>query len=164
MVVGDPVARFDLVDHRGNQVSERDFAGSYLLVYFGFTHCKVVCPRSLAKLSAVLDDLDRGGDKIAALYITVDPERDTPEVMRAYLAKSYPRFTGLTGSGEAIERVKKAFRVFAARKADPDDPEGYIVPHSAIAYFMAQDGSYLDHFPDSIEQEAIAMRIFAAIH
>ncbi|WP_313808122.1 SCO family protein [Sphingobium sp.] len=163
MVAGAPVARFSLVDHRGGQVSEADYAGSYLLVYFGFTHCKVVCPRSLAKLSAVLDGLEEKAAAITALYVTVDPERDTPEVMRTYLEANHPRFTGLTGSPEQIDRAKKAFRVFAERKADPDDPDGYVVPHSAIAYLMAPDGAYLDHFTDSLDPEEVTARIAAAI-
>jgi protein SCO1 len=164
MVNGAPVARFNLIDHHGKQVSEATFAGSFLLVYFGFTHCKVVCPRSLTKLSGVLDRLGDEAGEIAALYITVDPARDTPEVLRAYLEAGYPRFTGLTGSQEQIDLAKKAFRVFAERKSDAEAPGGYVVPHSAIAYFMAPDGSYVDHFTDGREQNEIAARICAAMH
>lgn len=160
---GAPVARFNLVDHHGKPVSEANFLGSYLLVYFGFTHCKVVCPRSLAKLSVVLDSLGDDASKITALYITVDPARDTPAVMRAYLESNHPRFTGLTGSQEQIDLAKKAFRVFAERKRDAAAPDGYVVPHSAIAYLMGPDGSYVDHFVDSLDQKEIATRLSAAI-
>lgn len=163
MVNGAPVARFNLIDQRGKQVSQAEFNGTFLLIYFGFTHCKVVCPRSLSKLSAVLHGLGDAADRITALYVTVDPERDTPEVMRAYLEANYPRFTGLTGSPEQIDQAKKAFRVFAERKVDPDAPDGYVVPHSAIAYLMGPDGSYLDHFTDSLEQNDVAARVSAAI-
>jgi protein SCO1/2 len=132
-----------------------------LLVYFGFTHCKVVCPRSLTKLSGVLASLGDAASKIAALYITVDPARDTPAVMRAYLESNHPRFTGLSGSPEQIDLARKAFRVFAERKRDAEAPDGYVVPHSAIAYLMAPDGSYRDHFVDSLDQQEIAARIRA---
>lgn len=163
MVSGAPAARFNLIDHYGKPVSEASFPGSYLLVYFGFTHCKVVCPRSLAKLSAVLGSLGDVSKKITALYITVDPERDTAPVMRAYLQSNHPRFIGLSGSQEQIDLAKKAFRVFAERKRDAAAPGGYAVPHSAIAYLMGPDGSYLDHFVDSLGQDEVAARICSAI-
>ena len=163
MVSGAPVARFSLTDHHGRQVSEADFAGSFLLIYFGFTHCRVVCPRSLARLSGVLDRLGDPAGRIKALYVTVDPARDTPEVMRAYLESAYPRFTGLTGSQEQIDAAKKTFRVFAQPKPDSEDPDGYVVPHSAISYLMAPDGSYCDHFTDAVEENKIADRIGHAL-
>lgn len=163
MVGAAPKARFALVDHHGRQVTEADFAGAFLLVYFGFTHCRVVCPRTLTRLSHALDRLGPSADQITALYISVDPVRDTPAVMRAYLETAYPRFTGLTGSIAQIDAAKKAFRVFAERKADSEDPDGYVVPHSAISYLMAPDGSYCDHFPDGVEEEALTKRMRAAL-
>ena len=121
-------ARFDLVDHDGNHVTNERYAGNYVLVFFGFTHCKMVCPRALAKLSDVLDSLGERAERITALYVTVDPERDTADVMKAFLTQHYPRFTGLTGSLEAIESAKKQFRVFAKKNPAPDDAEKYVVP------------------------------------
>ncbi|MCB2013397.1 MAG: SCO family protein [Novosphingobium sp.] len=152
-------AHFSLVDHHGKSVSEQDFRGSWMLVYFGFTHCKVVCPRSLAKLSSALDALGPGIDRIAPLYITVDPARDTPSVMKDWLEENFPRFTGLTGTEDQIEDAKKAFRVFAQRKADEEDADGYVVPHTAIAYLIDPTGEYRAHFLDSVDGETIAARI-----
>jgi protein SCO1/2 len=163
MVNGAPVARFSLTNHSGRPVTEADFAGSYLLVYFGFTHCKVVCPRSLAKLSQALAGLGEKAERVTALYVTVDPVRDTPEVMRAYLEANHPRFLGLTGSEEAIAQVKSAFRVFAEFKGDAEAPGGYVVPHSAIAYLMGPDGQHLDHFIESVDEQEVAARMAAAI-
>ncbi len=163
MVTVRPVANFDLTDHNGRSVTEADFAGSHLLVYFGFTHCKVVCPRSLGKLSRVLDGLGEKAARVTALYVTVDPARDTPEVMRAYLEHQHPRFLGLTGSEEQIARAKKAFRVFAEFTGDDEAPDGYVVPHSAIAYLMGPDGDHLDHFIDALEEEEVMQRMSAAI-
>ncbi len=155
--------QFELTNHHGKPVRNCDYRGRFLLVYFGFTHCRVVCPRALAKLSSTLDRLGRPANQIEALYITVDPARDTPEVMKAYLDAQFPRFTGLTGSTEQIEAAKRAFRVFAERKADDEDPDGYSVPHTAIAYLMGPDGSYRDHFLDGLNEEAIASRIVGHI-
>lgn len=151
--------RFALVDHHGRAVSEVDYRGRFLLVYFGFTHCRVVCPRSLARLSRVLDRLGPGADIVAPLYISVDPARDTPEVMRTYLEAGYPRFTGLTGSPEQVDAAKRAFRVFAERRADPEDPDGYAVPHSAIAYLLGPDGEYRAHFTDGMEEDTVVQRL-----
>lgn len=161
---GRPVADFALVDHHGRSVRAEDLRGRYLLVYFGFTHCKVVCPRSLSKLSHILDMLGAAATEIAPLYITVDPQRDTPAVMKTYLETSYPRFLGLTGSAEAVLEAKSAFRVFAERKADPAEPDGYVVPHSAMAYLMNPDGNYCAHFLDSEDEEVVRDRILGAVN
>ena len=143
-------------------MTQADYAGRYLLVYFGFTHCRIVCPRSLAKLSSVLDRLGSTAEAITALYVTVDPARDTPDVMKKHL-ENFPHFTGLSGSEEEITAAKAAFRVFAERKADPEDPDGYAVPHTAIAYLMGPDGGYRDHFTDVLDEASVASRIIAAI-
>ncbi|SEC15215.1 protein SCO1/2 [Beijerinckia sp. 28-YEA-48] len=156
-------ARFSLVDHNGRAVSEADYRGRYLLVYFGFTHCRVVCPRALGVLSGALDRLDVG-DRLAPLYITVDPARDTPAVMKAYLASNHPRFTGLTGTAEHIDAAKRAFRVFAERKPDAEDPDGYAVPHTAISYLIGPDGTYRSHFLDGTDEAAIATRTGQLMH
>lgn len=151
--------RFALTDHHGNTVTEADYSGRHMLVFFGFTHCKVVCPRALGKLSDVLDRLGDLADEIAPLYITVDPERDSPEVMKAFLEGGYPRFTGLTGTREQCDAAKKAFRVFAEKKPDPDDPEGYDVPHTAFVYLLGRDGEYVAHFGDHLDAEELAAKL-----
>lgn len=163
MVSGEPLAKFDLIDHFGRPVTQDDFKGKYLLVYFGFTHCKVVCPRSLAKLSRVLDALGDRANLVDSLYVTVDPSRDTPEIMRAYLKDKHPRFLGLTGPEQNITDAKKSFRVFAEYTGDDEAPDGYVVPHTAIAYLMGPDGRHLDHFVDGLNEEEIAARMAARI-
>ena len=154
---------FNLTDHHGRAVTEADFAGSYLLVYFGFTHCKVVCPRSLGKLSRVLEQLGDRARRVTALYVTVDPARDTPDVMRVYLETNHPRFLGLTGTDEQIAHAKGAFRVFAEFTGDDEAPDGYVVPHSAIAYLMSPEGKLLDHFIDALDEEEVTRRMAAAL-
>jgi protein SCO1/2 len=155
---------FDLVDHHGTSVDTGSYRGEWLLVQFGFTSCRVVCPRALTKLTAALDGLD--GDlvpRVRPLYISVDPERDSPEVMRAFLTASYPRFTGLTGSSEQIEAAKDAFRVFARRRPDPEDPDGYAVPHTAITYLVDPDGRLNRHWADTVDAQTITADLASAL-
>jgi protein SCO1/2 len=149
-------AAFDLVDHHGRPVTERSYRGTWLLVQFGFTSCRMVCPRALAKLDAALDEADPPADRVVPLYISVDPDRDTPEVMRAYLEERHPRFTGLTGSTEQVEAAKEAFLVFARRRPDPDDPDGYAVPHTAITHLVDPQGRPAHHWPDTRTAPEIA--------
>ncbi|GAA4847406.1 SCO family protein [Actinomycetospora corticicola] len=146
---------FDLVDQDGAPVDAGSYGGSWLLVQFGFTSCRVVCPRALTKLTAALDGLGDDARRVRPLYVTVDPDRDTPDVMKAFLTTSYPRFTGLTGTPEQVEAAKAAFRVFARRRADPEDPDGYAVPHTAITYLVDPDGRLARHWPDTSEASAI---------
>lgn len=150
---------FDLVDDAGHARRLSDFAGSYPLIFFGFTRCKLVCPRALGRLSEVLERLGERAIWLAPLYISVDPERDTPEVMRAFLQTNFPRFTGLTGDKPAVEDVRSRFRVFAGRRPDPDDPEGYEVPHSSLTYLLGPDGSLLTYFADHIGADKIVERL-----
>lgn len=150
---------FSLIDHDGRDVSERTYFGKYVVIFFGFTHCKMVCPRALRRLSTVLDQLGPLADHVQPLYITVDPERDSPEVMKKFLSSDFPRFTGLTGSSQQIESAKKSFRVFSRAKADPDDPDSYQMPHSAFIYVLGPDGAYLTHFTDAVDEGELVTRM-----
>ncbi len=154
---------FRLVDHHGNAVSNESFLGRHTLLFFGFTHCRMICPRALARLSTVLDNLGPLADRIHALYVTVDPERDTPQVMRAFLEHGYPRFIGLTGSREQIDAAKRAFRVFARRADDPEDEDGYAMPHTAITYVLDPAGQYATHFTDALDEEEVTQRLGALV-
>jgi protein SCO1/2 len=153
-----PGRAFDLIDHFGRQVTNEAFYGKYLLVFFGFTHCRVVCPRALARLSAALEAIGPLTETIQPLYITVDPERDTPGRMRNFL-QPYPQFLGLTGSREQIDDAKRAFRVFAQRVPDPEDSENYAVPHTAITYLLGPSGIYLAHFLEALPAADISSRL-----
>lgn len=145
---------FALVDHHGTPVTAQTYRGRWLLVQFGFTSCRVVCPRALTKLTAALDGF---GDSpaLVPLYVTVDPDRDSPEVLRAHLETSYPRFTGLTGTPEQVEQAKGAFQVFARRRPDADDPDGYAVPHTAITHLVDPAGQRVAHWADTVTAEQI---------
>jgi protein SCO1 len=154
---------FNLIDHDGRPVSRATYAGNFVLLFFGFTNCRVVCPRALARTTAALHMLGDLANRIQPLYVSVDPERDTPEVMKAFLADRFPRFIGLTGEREQIDAMKKAFRVYAQKAVAPDEPDGYVVPHTALTYLLDTRGDYLAHFPDAIEASVLAERIRAVI-
>lgn len=154
---------FTLVDHHGTEVTEASYHGRWALVFFGFTHCRAVCPRALGRLTEVLAGLGPLADAVQPLYITVDPDRDTPPVMRTFLETSYPRFTGLTGTTEQVEAARRAFRVFARRIDDPDDPDGYAVPHTAMTYLLDPTGSYATHWPDSADTATLTRELVAIL-
>lgn len=150
---------FELVDHDGQPVSDRSYRGQFLLLFFGFTHCRVVCPAALARLSRVIDRLGPLALHLRPLYVTVDPERDTPDVMKAFLERNYPHFTGLSGPRENIEHVKSLYKVFAKRASDPEDAAGYQMPHTAFTYLIGPDGRYVAHFTDATEEDKLVERL-----
>lgn len=150
---------FTLVDHHGIEVTETSYAGRYLLVFFGFTNCALVCPRALRRLTDVLAQLGADADRIQPLYATVDPERDTPEALKSFLARTAPAFTGLTGTQEQVDAARSAFHVYTQRRADPSAPDGYAMPHTAITYLVGPDGGFVAHFGDAVPAEEVCTRI-----
>ena len=151
---------FSLTNHCGDPVTPDTYLGKYVLVSFGFTNCAVVCPRALKRTSEALRLLGSvATEKLAVLYITVDPERDTPEVLKRYLSAFDGDIIGLTGSREQLDDVMAKFRIFAKRAPDPDAPGGYVVPHTAISYLMGPDGRYVSHFFDATTAEELAVKL-----
>ena len=145
-LIGGP---FALVGKDGKTVTDQDFRGRYMLVFFGFTHCPDICPAELQVMSAALDGLGDDADKVVPIFISVDPERDTPEAVTAYVENFGPNFVGLTGSPEAVAEAAKAYRV-TYNKFEYKDKEGnygYSVDHSALAYLMGPAGQYITHIP-----------------
>ena len=147
---------FSLTDHHGRAVTDRTFAGRPALLYFGFTHCRLVCPRALTRLTAALELAEAGPGDIQLLFVSIDPERDTPVVLKAWLETRYPRFLGLTGPRAAIDTIRAAYKIFASKKADPDDPDGYAMAHTAFSYLLDADGHYAAHFTDTADERQIA--------
>ena len=132
---------FALVSHEGRAVTERDFLGSPFLVFFGFTHCPDVCPTKLFEISEVLRATGERGRSLRALFITVDPERDTPEVLKSYLGSFDERIVGLTGDGATVDAAVRAYRGFA-RKVPLKDG-GYTMEHTALVYLMDGKGRFV---------------------
>lgn len=151
----------DLTDHFGNSVTIQTFRGRFVLLFFGFTHCRVVCPTVLGTLSRALERLGSQADLVQPLYITVDPERDTPAVMKAFLEKSFPRFLGLSGSKDQIARAKADFKVFAQKQLDDTAPGGYVVPHTAFSYLLDPQGNYSQHFTNASSEDDIVDELAA---
>ena len=160
-LVGGP---FALTDQAGKRVTDKDFRGRYLLVFFGFTNCPDVCPSALQVMAAALDKLGPKGQKITPVFITVDPERDTPAQLATYLKSFHPRLVGLSGTPAEIEAVTKAYRVYVKKVADPKSSAGYTFDHSAIIYLMGPDGAYLAHFTHASNVEAMAERLGKLLH
>ena len=145
-LVGGP---FALVDPNGKTVTDQDFRGRHMLVFFGFTNCADICPAEIQVMAASLDGLGEKADKVVPIFITLDPERDTPDAVGAYVKNFGARFIGLSGSPQAIEQAAKSYRV-AYSKFVPDGADaarGYSVDHSAFVYLMGTDGQYITHFP-----------------
>ena len=164
---GDSAAAWDsirLVDHDGQPVSLSSYRGALLLVFFGFTHCRVVCPRALGRISAALERLGPANSAVRPLYITIDPARDTPATMKRFLQTNYPRFTGLTGEPEDLVMLQRAFRVFVTR-VEPDAAlEEVEFRHTAITYLLDRDGRHLEHFLDVVDDGQMARRLMKAIN
>lgn len=137
-------SEFDLVDQTGKTVRDEDLGGKWQLVSFGFTSCPDICPTTLADITAALEELGPAADKLQPLLITVDPERDTPPVLKEYLTAFDPRILGLTGTPEQVGAALRSFRVYASKR--PLDGGGYTMDHSASVYLMDPQGAYTAHF------------------
>ncbi|OSZ70392.1 SCO family protein [Sphingomonas sp. IBVSS2] len=153
--IGGP---FTLTDPDGKPVRDSDFAGKYRIVYFGYTWCPDICPNDMLKIGQAMKTLDKQAPAkaraIVPIFITVDPERDTPKVVGAFVRNFDDRIIGLTGSPAAIAAVEKQYAVYA--KKEPAGPNGaYLVGHSQIAYLMDKDGKPITSLP--IEKDAAAV-------
>ncbi len=135
---------FALTDQNGKTVHWADFAGKYRIVYFGYTYCPDVCPLDLTRIMAgyrLLEKADpAGAAKVQPIFITVDPERDTPAVIKSYVAAFHPKLIGLTGTPEQIEAVKKEFVVVSGKEGDPKATQDYLVNHSRTPFLFGPDG------------------------
>jgi protein SCO1/2 len=155
-LIGGP---FSLVGEDGKTVTDRDFRGRNMLVFFGFTHCPDICPAELQVIAQALDRLGDMGPKIVPIFITLDPERDTPKAMADYVKSFGPNFVGLTGSPEAIAAAAKAYRVAYTKVENKASSDDYSVDHSALVYLMDTQGKYLTHFAYGTSAEDMAKNL-----
>ncbi len=151
-VIGGP---FSLTSGDGKTVSDRDFRGKYMLIYFGYTFCPDVCPTSLNTMAEALDRLGPLGERVQPIFITVDPKRDDPAAVKQYAAAFGPRMIGLTGTEEQIGAVARAFRVYYRENRTGTGPNDYSMDHSSILYLMGPDGRFIapiraEQTPDAI--------------
>jgi protein SCO1/2 len=152
--VGGP---FHLEDENGKPISDADMKGRPFLVFFGFTHCPEICPTTLFEMSQVMRALGPDADRVGALFITVDPERDTPSILKDYLSNFDPHLRGLTGDQASINAAIKAYRVYA--KKIPLENGDYTMDHTAVVYLMDKDGRFVAPFSTKRTPEAEAAEL-----
>ena len=157
VTIGGP---FSLVDAKGEAVTDADLKGRYSLIYFGFTHCPDVCPLALQTMTQALESAGAAADGVQPVFISVDPERDTPEALAGYIANFHPRFLALTGTLDQARAAQKSYKVYAAKApvkdADGKDTGDYTMTHTGYIYLMDRDGKYMAHFPSEANADEIA--------
>jgi len=154
---------FALVDQHNKHVTNEDLKGKVQLIYFGFATCPDVCPLALGRMSAALNELsEKELSNIAPLFITVDPERDTPETLAAYLEFD-PRIVGLTGSIEAAAEARESFKVYAGRADHADSGIEYTMDHSSLFYLVGRDGQPLWALQDYLDPQEISKTVRKAL-
>ncbi len=154
--IGGP---FALTDQAGRPRSDRDFRGRLMLVTFGYTHCPDVCPLTVAAIGETLDQLGAQADQVAGIFVTVDPQRDTPEVLREYVGSVSDRMIALTGSPEQVDAAARAYRVYYRLAGDAATNPNYSVDHTALFYLMDREGRFVQHFTHQAEPAAIVAAI-----
>jgi protein SCO1/2 len=138
--IGGP---FTLQDGNSKQVTDKDFRGKYMLVYFGYTFCPDVCPTTLNAVADAMDKLGPAAARVQPLFITVDPKRDTPAVVKQYAAAFGPNIEGLTGTPDEIANVAKEYRVYYAEHRTGPGPDDYSMDHSSVLYLMSPTGGFI---------------------
>ncbi len=157
VAIGGP---FSLIDHTGRAVTEKDFAGRLLLVYFGYTYCPDLCPTALTTMGQAIGLLGNDGAPVVPLFVTLDPARDTPEHLAMYVGYFHPRLVGLTGTAEQVAAAAQAYQIdFVRLPGKSGDDEDYLMDHTAIIYLMGRDGRFRAHFTLETPAADIAARI-----
>lgn len=145
-------APFSLIDQTGATKTDADFKGKYMLIYFGYSFCPDICPTDLQKMTRALEMSEPKSEKVQPIFITIDPERDTSKQLASYVSNFHPRLIGLTGSTEAIESIKKAYKVYGVKVDENGKPskniEGtdYLMDHSPQTFLMGPDGKFIRYF------------------
>ncbi len=152
--IGGP---FRLIDHNGQTVTEADLKGKPFLVFFGFTHCPDICPTTLFEVSEILGKLGPDAGRVNALFVTVDPERDSQDKLKDYLSSFHPQLRGLTGDGAAVAAMEKTYRVYS--KKVPVDGGGYTMDHTALVYLMDKEGRFVAPFNMKLKPEDAAAEL-----
>ncbi|HYG91265.1 MAG TPA: SCO family protein [Azospirillum sp.] len=150
---------FSLVDQHGRTVTDREFADRHTLLFFGYTFCPDVCPPSLQIMSEVMERLGSDAERVQPLFVTVDPERDTPERMKEYLENFDPRILGLSGTPSMIEAMAKAYRIKAYRRSLNPNDLSYLMDHTTSMILVGPGGVLLDRFGYGLRADVIAERI-----
>jgi protein SCO1/2 len=158
-LIGGP---FALTDHTGKRVSEKDFAGKYMLIFYGYTFCPDICPSTLQVVSAALDKMAADAEPITPVFVTIDPERDTVAVMKDYVANFHPRMVGLTGTPDEIAAMAKQWRVYYGKPKGEEGKSDYLMDHATFLYLMGPDGKFVKVFEYTTDVAALAEGLRAA--
>ena len=156
--VGGP---YTLTDQNGVKRSSTDFRGKYQLIYFGYSFCPDICPTTLGVISQALEKMGADQTRVVPIFITIDPERDTPQVLKNYMAAFGPRFVGFTGTQAQIAAVEKEYRVYAKKQPLPSG--GYGMDHSSVIYLMGADGRLVSFYDELISPDALEKDLKAKI-
>ncbi len=161
---------FTLTDHTGRRVSDADFRGKFLLIFFGYTYCPDVCPTAMANVSLVMEELGSDAAEVQPLFISVDPERDDPAELADFVGQFDPRIVGLTGTPEEIAEVARKFRVYYRKVTAEelggeasDGADDYLMDHSAYVYLMGPDGGFIEVFSHTEDPAEVARAVREAI-
>lgn len=160
VLIGGP---FTLTNQKGERVTDETFRGKYMLVSFGYTFCPDVCPAELQLMANAMDLLGAKAEKVAPIFITIDPRRDTVAQIAGYVENFHPRMVGLTGTPEEVKAAAGAYRVYYAKAEGASTASGYLMDHSTFIYLMDQQGHYVAHFPYGISREKLADGIAKAM-
>ncbi|MGG5819779.1 SCO family protein [Falsiroseomonas sp. HW251] len=155
MVLGGP---FSLVNHEGRPVTEQSFAGRFLLLFFGYSYCPDVCPTELGVIATAMDELGPAAARVTPVFVSVDPERDTPAQLADYVSRFHPALVGLTGTPEQVAAAARAYRVYYAKVNRPDMSQ-YLMDHSSFIYLVGPDGRVRALFRPETPPEAIAQAV-----
>lgn len=151
---------FELTDHRGQRVTQAAYAGSHMLIYFGYTYCPDICPFGLQNMMAAYDELPESRRrKVIPIFITVDPERDTVQVMAGYVVLFHPDLIGLTGNRAEIDAAANAYGIYHAKAQEGGNGADYLVDHTALFLLVGPDGNHIRQFGHDASQEEIAAGI-----
>ena len=155
--VSDPAFRaaFELTDHKGMIQTERDFAGRWMLVFFGFANCPDVCPTTLAEVAAVMEDLGTDAEKVQPIFISIDPERDTPAALAEFVPLFDAGIIGLTGTPEQIAETSKTFPIFFERIEEASAPDGYTMGHTSHLFLFDPQAGFADSWAYGTPAEEI---------
>ena len=153
--VGGP---FTLTDQHGKKRSLADFHGKFVLLYFGYTFCPDICPTDLAAMAQAIRTLGAEGDKLQPIFVTLDPERDTQDILRNYAAAFHPRFIALRGSEDEVRRVATDYKIYF-EKVRPPGSSVYLIDHMAFVFLLDRDGRYVAFFPPGTTAERMAVMV-----
>ena len=157
-LIGGP---FSLKDHNGKVRKNSDFKDQLLMIYFGYSYCPDICPTALSSLSQALELLGEDAKHIQPFFITIDPSRDTENLLKSYVQTFHPRLLGLYGTQEEIETLKKQYKIYA-EKAPHQDTQ-YLMDHSSLIYIVKPDGTYITHFSHETSPEEMAKIISSTL-